>query len=98
MNIIGDYIRNKIWDALNREDEARVVLGRSMNIVKCPKCGGVYSHSFFKELSEEETKTRSGGYVFGWEFECGCCPPMTFVVADHKGCSVYGQVVKGINW
>ena len=61
------------------------------SLVKCPCCGYEYSHVFMKPLSEADTGTRQGGFLLEFEFECGC-PNVGFVVAEHKGRCVSGNV------
>lgn len=52
-------------------------------VVKCPVCGYDNSHVFVRRLEPEDIDTRQGGYLIGFEFECG--HSAGYVVAEHKG-------------
>ena len=82
--MLNETIREAITDGYNE-------IGGPFKLVKCPKCGYDYSHMHVRELKDDETGTRQGGYLIEFEFECGC-PNVAYIVAEHKGRCVCGKV------
>lgn len=100
-NCFAGYKNEVICDGSHRQFTDEVILGleEAMNDgeaygfkrIECPVCRCVNAHV---RIEPVEVNTRQGGALISISYECGHSNT-EFVIAEHKGVSVFGEVVSG---